>query len=615
MPLNATYSGSVPSVLSRSNLSYHLYRLVNRPERILGFIFLAVLGFLVLTPLFEIVKDALSYQAYDRSYRPDAEVGAFTLFHFERVFTGPLSKALFLKPLLNSVAIGVCVTVIGVSIGTLLAWLLVRTDIRFKGVFGTLVVVPYMMPSWVLALAWLTLFKNDRIGGAEGMVAYFFGVQPPNWLSYGFVPIVICLALHYYAYGYLLMSGALATVDSELEEAGSVCGMSPRKRMWRITIPLLLPALGSAVVLTFIRILGTFGTPAILGLPVRFFTFSTQIYASLNARNNGDAYVLALVLIVMAISFIWINSRVIGIRKSFVTLTGKGFRQRRIKLGAWLWPVTIGVGAFLAMTVFLPLLILLWDSLLFTPGDYSFNNMTTHYWIGIDIEGDDAYGEPGILHNDGILTALWNSIKLGFSAAIFNGVIGLLVGYAVVRGRGTLIARWLEGIAFAPYIFPSIAFGAIYIGMFSTSWGPIPALYGTFAILVLITVVKNLPFTSRTGIAAMLQIDKSLEETARVQGIGWVRRMIKIIVPMSTSGLIAGMLLTFITAMRELSLIILLLSPANMVLTGLIFNYQEQDLTQHSGAVTLVLVMIIVGVNVLVRVLTGGAGLSGLRNA
>ena len=614
MPLNATYSESKPSVLSRSNLSYHLYRLINRPERILGFIFLAVLGFLVLVPLFEIIHDSLVYQSYDLAYRPEAEVGAFTLFHLERVFTGPLSESLFIKPLLNSVAIGVCVTILGVSVGTALAWLLVRTDIRFKGVFGALVVVPYMMPSWVLALAWLSLFKNDRIGGAEGMFTSFFGVQPPDWVSYGFFPIVICLALHYYAYGYLLMSGALATVDSELEEAGAICGMNRRQRLWRITIPLLLPALGSAIVLTFIRILGTFGTPALLGLPVRFYTFSTQIYASLNARNSGDAYVLALVLIVMAITFIWINSRVIGVRKSFVTLTGKGFRQREIGLGAWRWPATIAVGAFLALTVLLPLLILLWESLIITPGEYSLEGLTAHFWVG-ESDIDIAYGEPGIAHSPGILTALWNSIKLATLAALCNGMLGLMVGYAAVRGRGTLLSKWLEGVAFAPYIFPSIALGAIYIGMFSTSWGPLPALYGTFTILVLITVVKNLPFTSRTGIAAMLQIDKSLEETARVQGIGWFRRMAKIIIPMSTSGLISGMLLTFITAMRELSLIILLLSPSNMVLTGLIFNYNEQDMTQHSGAVTLLLVMIIVGVNVLVRVLSGGAGLSGLRNA
>jgi len=610
LPQTAT---AKPPMFSGRNLYYQYYRIRNRPELILGVICLAVLAVLVLIPLFEIIHDSLTYQSYDKAYRPDAEVGAFTLFHLERIFTGPLSHALLIKPLMNSIGIGICVTVLGVGVGTGLAWLLVRTNIHGKGVFGAMVVIPYMMPSWVLALAWLSLFKNDRIGGTEGMFTSLFGVQPPDWVSYGFFPIVICLSLHYYAYGYLLMSGALASVDSELEEAGAICGMNRRQRLWRITLPLLMPALGSAIVLTFIRILGTFGTPALLGLPVRFFTFSTQIYASLNARNNGDAYVLALVLIVMAISFIWINNRIIGVRKSFVTLTGKGFRQNEIGLGAWRWPATILVAIFIVISVVLPMLILLWESLIFTPGEYSLEGLTSHFWLGKG-DPDIAYGEPGIVHSTGILTALWNSCKLGVTAAVLNGMMGLLIGYAAVRGRGSLLSRWLEGVTIAPYIFPSIALGAIYIGMFSTPFGPIPALYGTFTILVLITVVKNLPFTSRTGIAAMMQIDKSLEETARVQGIGWFRRMAQIIIPMSTSGLISGMLLTFITAMRELSLIILLISPTNMVLTGLIFNYNEQDMTQHSGAVTLLLVMIIIGVNLLVRVLSGGKGLSGLKS-
>src|SRR5690606_19208868 len=271
-------------------------------------------------------------------------------------------------------------------------------------------------------------------------------------------------------------------------------------------------------------ILGTFGTPALLGLPVRFFTFSTQIYTSINARNNGDAYVLALVLIVIAISFIWINSRIIGVRKSFVTMTGKGFRKREVKLGRWRPVVILAVWLFVLAAVFLPLSVLLLESLILRAGDYGLGNLTSHFWIG-DRDVAIAYGEAGVLRNEGILKALWNSLRLSLSAALCTGVLGLLVGYAVVRGRGTRLSRALEGIAFAPYIFPSIALGAIYIGMFSTPYGPIPALYGTFAILVLITVVKNLPFTSRTGIAAMLQIDKSLEEAARVQGIGWLGRM------------------------------------------------------------------------------------------
>ena len=596
----------------KSDLSFALHRIANHPERILTAMFVVVLAFLVINPLIEIIHDSLVYQSYDLAYFPDAKEGEFTLFHMTRVFTGRLSNSLFYRPFVNSLMIAAGVTALSLFIGTLLAWLLVRTDLHFRPAFTALAVVPYMMPSWILALAWLTLFKNDRVGGAEGMFTFFLGIQTPNWLAYGMFPIIICLALHYYAYAFLLMSGALMTVDSELEEAGAICGLSRFRRLAKITFPLLLPALGSAVVLTFIRILGTFGTPALLGLPVQFYTISTRIYASLNARNMGDGFVLALVLVVMAIIFIYVNSRILGVRKSFVTLTGKGFRQRPIPLGAWRVPLTAVVALFMAVTVFMPLLILAWETFMLDPGDYSVENYTTHFWVG-ESDYELASGEEGIFHNDNILSSLWNSIKLAVSAALFNGLLGILIGYAIVRGRGTRLSKLLEGMAFAPYIFPSIALGAIYLGMFSTDFGPIPALYGTFALLVIITTVKNLPFSSRTGISAMLQIDKSLEETARVQGIGWFRRMWKIIIPMSTSGLMAGMLLTFITAMRELSLIILLVTPSTMVMTTVIFAYQEQDATQHANGVTLILVLIIIFANILVRRLFGSSSIFGLR--
>ena len=610
--LKASMQSGKPAFWSWRGLSYQVYRLKNRPELVIGVLALGFLSFVVLVPLLQIIQDALTFQSYDLAYEPDGVVGSFTLFHLDRVFNQPISAALFYKPLINSLIMGFAVTVIALIVGFSLAWLMVRTNVHFKGVFGAMLVFPYMMPSWVMAIAWLSLFKNDRIGGSEGLLTYMTGVQVPDWVAYGIVPIVITLAMHYYAYAYLLISGALATVDSELEEAGATSGMGKWKRIWVITMPLLMPAIGSAIVLTFIRILGTFGTPALLGLPVRFFTFSTQIYASINARNQGDAFVLALVLIILAISFIWINSRIIGVRKSYVTMTGKGFRKSESDLGKMRWPLTILVILFLCITVALPLILLLWESLTLIPGDYSLANLTTYFWNG---QGNVnlAYGEPGIIHNKGILEALFNSIKLGFAAALFNGVLGLLVGYAVVRGRGARLSKWLESIAFAPYIFPSIALGAIYIGMFSTSIGPVPALYGTFTILVLITVIKNLPFTSRTGIAAILQIHQSLEEAARVQGIGWFRRMFRIIIPLSMSGLVAGMLLTFITAMRELSLIILLISPGNMVLTGLIFSYQEQDMAQHSSAVTLMLVLLIIIISVIVRLITRKAGVGRLN--
>ncbi len=155
--------------------------------------------------------------------------------------------------------------------------------------------------------------------------------------------------------------------------------------------------------------------------------------------------------------------------------------------------------------------------------------------------------------------------------------------------------------AFLPYIFRAVAFGAIYIGMFSKPVGPIPALYGTFALLVLIAAVKNLPYTSRTGIAAILQIDKSLEESARVQGIGWFGRIRRIIAPLAASGLVSGMLLSFIGTMRELSLIILLVTPSTAVLASVIYTYQTDDVPQLIGAATLLLVGLVVGCNLLFR--------------
>ena len=124
----------------------------------------------------------------------------------------------------------------------------------------------------------------------------------------------------------------------------------------------------------------------------------------------------------------------------------------------------------------------------------------------------------------------------------------------------------------------------------------------------MITVVKNLPFTSSTGIAVRLQIDQSIEETARVQGIGWIKRMVKIVIAMSFSGLVSGMLLTFITAVRELSLITLLISPTNMVLTDLLFNYNEQDMAQRAGAMTLLLTLMIISESILPRIVSGGFG-------
>ncbi len=581
-----------------------------RPESLVSLILSLVLVMLVLYPLTEVIKEAFTFQDYDQGLADEVQIGTWTIFHVKRIFFGEMSWALFYKPFGNSLIVAFSVTILALTTGGGLAWIVVRTNIPFRNFLNTLVVTPYMMPSWVLALAWISFFKNDRIAGAEGIFAYFFEVQPPDWIAYGLFPIIVTLSLHYYVYSYLLISGALTSVDTSLEEAGACIGLSRWRQFRVITAPLLLPALGSAIVMTFIRVIGTFGTPALLGLPVRFFTLPTQIYTSLTSRNLGDGFMLALVLVLLSALFIFINSRMIGVRKSFVTMSGKGFRRNEITLGNWKWPLFILIGFFLFAVVVLPIGLLFWESIILEPGIYSLDNLTSHYWFG-DNSKTFIDGELGVFMNDHIIKSIWNSLKLAFITSVFCGLIGVLVGYAVVRTRGTFSSRSLEAMAFTPYIFPAVALSAIYLGMFARPIGFIPALYGTFVLIVLISVVKALPFTSRTGISAMLQIDKSLEEAARVIGLGWFKRMWRIILPMAASGMISGMLLTYITVMRELSLIILLVTPSTEVLTTLIYEYQSQDLSQHAGATTIVLVILIVSIHILIRLITRGSQIKG----
>jgi iron(III) transport system permease protein len=572
---------------------------LRQPQVILGLLLLVVLAGLVIVPFLQLVHDTAVWQEADRRMSRSAEPGAWTLFHYVRVFASPLSVNIFYRPLLHSLATSLAISMTAMLLGGLMAWLVVRTDMPFKKTIAVFAVVPYVLPSYTLALAWLDFFKNERIGGAAGICAWLFGVTVPDWLAYGFIPIVVTLSLHYYPFTYLLVSGALVSLDSNLEESGEVLGASRLKILRRITFPLMLPALISAFILTFSRAVGTFGTPYFLGAPVRFFTLATTIYTSIVNRTPAVAYIGALVLILISMVIIYLNQKVIG-EKSFVTIAGKGLRRRLTPLGPWRWPAFAAMAGLIALAVFVPLLLLLWQTLMLYPNDYSLGNLTLHYWIGVSQEAL-AEGESGILRNAQILGAAWNSIRLAVIVALITGLMGILIGYAVVKGRKTKLATLLEQGSFLPYLIPSIAFGAIYLALFSRSIGPLPPLYGTFFLLVLVCVAKNLPFSARSGIASMMQVAGELEEAALMAGAKWLTRFRRIILPLTLAGSLSGFILAFISTMRELSLIILLITPETRTLTTMTFRYVEQGYSQFADAIILLIVILVVGGEFLAR--------------
>ncbi len=574
-------------------LTYRIKQLGRQPEKIWGIIFLLLLIGLVIVPLLFIIVNSFLFDASAPRMVHGAREGQFTLFYWFRVLFGRLSQSIFLKPGVHSLSIAFGMTAISLILGSLLAYIVVRTDIPLKRFFSIVLIIPYISPSWTIALAWLMVFKSKRFGGAPGLLNYFFGIDIPEWVAYGYLPIVITLGIHYIPYTFILMRGVLANIDSRLEESAEILGAGRLEVLRKVTLPLALPALGSAFILTFSKGLGEFATQAFLGLPIRYYTLSTRVYSALHNQLFGEGYVLSLMLIIVTVLMVWTNQSLIGTRKRFVTLEGKGTLRRAHSLKRWRVPVTTLMLVFVVIFVFGPLLLLGWQTLMRYDGRYGLDNITLHYWIG-SADPALAEGQPGIFHNPYILNALKNSVALAGITAVLSGIVGILIGYTVVRNRKYRFSRCLQGISFIPYMIPGIAFSGIFLTMFARSWGPFPALYGTFALLVLTCTVKYLPFSTSSGISAMHQIDPSLEEVGVIHNINWGMRFIRIVIPLAKSGILSAMLLTFITTMRALDVVILLVTPKAPLMTSIIFRYQSQEFSQHAYAVLLVIVFIVV---------------------
>lgn len=552
--------------------------------------------YLIIIPLYRMVITTVTFQDKDIITHPDAIVGQFTLIHWARMLTSKISKIMLYAPLRHSLVVSAGATAIAMALGCLMAWFVIRTDMPGRKIINTLAIVPYMMPSWTISMAWTVLFKNRTIGGGLGLIEFLLGKGPPDWIAYGPIPIMISSGLHYYTFFFLFVSAALMSIDSNLEEAGAISGASRWRILRKITFPLVLPALLSGFIMTFSRVMGTFGGPNILGVPVRYYTLSTMIRADMKIGDTADGFVLAIMLIALAMITVFLNQKAVGTKKSFETIGGRGLVINKVKLKKWKIPLTTTVVITELIIAVLPAGILLWNTFMKQSGDYSLSNLSLVHWIGkSDPLIDD--GLPGIFRNPAIIKGAWNSIKLAFSAAFFSALLGVALGYAIVKGRGTKLSRLVEQLAFVPYVIPGIAFGAVYISMFAKPVGPIPPLYGTFALLVVVSVAKNLPFSSRTGVSAMMQVGKELEEAAAIAGANAWLRFKRIIFPLTRGGFISGLLLTFITTMRELSLIILLVTPATQVLASMTMRYTENGSEQKADAVIILLIALILGGN------------------
>ena len=578
----------------------------SKPANIILVSFCLVLCVLTLYPLILLMVETITVHAGKEARATKLGAGELTLYSLGKIFAeskNSYSQLTFYEPLLNTLAVAITASLIAILFGGGVAWLITRTNLKFKKFISTVFVFPYIMPAWTLATFWQTFFKNVNVGTgtSNGIMAAVFGVFMPEWFVYGYFPISLVLGLHYAPFAYILIGGILRNMDANLEEAATIL-KTPRWRvMLRITLPIVKPALLSTLLLVFASSMSAYSVPVFLGSPVRYYVLSTKMMSLIN-NYPGQGYIIAAVMIIFGVSILAVNQRITGSRKSYTTVTGKSSQISLVNLRKLNVPIALILTVVMVMVAVVPLITFALESVIIKAGDYSLSNMTLDFWIGRNLDYLDQGDSTGILLSAKVLKALGFSLLLAVTCSVVAGTSGVLVGYGIVKRRGSKLATAVSNLSFFPYLMPSLAFGAIYLAMSSR----IPFLQG-FAVLALIGSVKYLPFASRSGVNAMLQLSGEIEEAAVIVGVPWYKRMLKILFPIQKSSFLSGYLLPMVSCMRELSLFVLLVPTSNTLLTTMLMQYSEKGWAQFGNAINLLIIVVVLIVNFTVNKLTGAS--------
>lgn len=587
----------------------------SKPQNVILLLFGVVLTFTTIAPVAAIVKDTFAIHPGTIDAYLTGKAEGYSVVNYMDLFTSKQAVANLWRPLLNTLFLAVLTCVISILYGGIFAFLVTRTNLRFKKYLSSIFIFPYIMPQWTLAVVWQNLFQSNRVvGTSDGLLASLLGFYAPGWWCQGLVPSAIVLGLHYAPFAYILIGGIFRNMDSNLEEAATILNTPRWKTMLRVTLPMIKPAILSTILLVFGSAMGSYPVPHYMGLT----TLSTK-YISLNSKYTGEASILAIVMMVFGVAILAVNQMSLKSRKNYTTVTGKSGQLTKIdlgKIGRTMIAVILVVLTF--FTSIFPILSFAFETFLPNPGDYSFlytgnlSNLTTKWWITREnITENGMYGQQGIFFNSTIWHAFAGTLLVSLCCALIAGTIGMLIGYAVSKNRRSKWAGFVNSMAFLPYLMPSIAVGAAFFILFSNEH---VNLFNTYALLIIVGAVKYIPFASRSALNSMLQLSGEIEEAAIIQDLPWHKRMLRIVIPIQKSAIISGYMLPFMTCLRELSLFLLLCTQGFILATTLDY-FDEMGLYAFSSAINLILIVTILLFNTLVNKLTGASLDEGIGNS
>ena len=577
-----------------------------KPQNVILLLFGIVLTFTTVAPVVAIVQDTFKIHPGTIDAHLTGKAAGASIVNYTDLFTSKLVQKNLWSPLMNTVWLAILTCTISIVFGGLFAFLITRTNMKCKKYLSSIFIFPYIMPQWTLAVVWQNLFNSNAVtGNANGLLATLFGFEAPIWWCKGLLPSAIVLGLHYAPFAYIMIGGIFRNMDANLEEAATILDTPKWKIMTRITLPMVKPAIFSTILLVFGSAMGSYPVPHYLG----FTTLSTK-YVSMNSKYTGEASILAIIMMIFGILILGMNQMSLKSRKSYTTVTGKSGQISKINLGkAGKYVIGIVLVVLTFFTSIFPIVSFAFETFLPNPGDYSFlytgnfANLTTNWWITRGNDAGALYGQQGILFNDMIRKALKGTLLVAFACAFIAGTIGTLIGYAVSKNRRNKWANYVNNMAFLPYLMPSLAVGAALFVLFSNDK---INLFNTYTLLIIAGVIKYIPFASRSALNSMLQLSGEIEEAAIIQDTPWIRRMVRIIIPIQKSSIINGFMLPFMTCLRELSLFLLLCTQGFILSTTLDY-FDEMGLYAFSSAINLILIVLILFFNTLVNKLTGAS--------
>ncbi len=478
-------------------------------------------------------------------------------------------------------------TLLAVFIGLTFSWVVVRTDTPGKKFIAAASMIPLFVPPLVGAVAWSILASPKS--GLLNTILNWIGI---SWRfnAYSMIGLIVIFGIYYAPYVYMFTASALRNMDPSLEEAAEISGASAFSTLFSVTFPLIMPAIVSGMLLSFIVMLGIYGVPAVLGAPSNISVLTTYIFKLTNWSPPLYNTAASVAIILMAVTglLVFLQQKVLTGR-SYTTVAGKAFRPRTLNLGPWRWLTFLLGLIYLLVVVILPMLALIvaaFRKFMFIRDVASLFDMRQYSLMHF----------YSIFDNPLTLRSIYNAVEVGIITAIVGGALAFAIGYTIHRTNVTG-RRTIDLISTLPVAIPGLVVGVAYLW----AWIGIPGgLYGTIWILALAFIARFMPDTVKSLSTSFLQIHRELEEAAWVCGKGTLATIGTIVLPLARPGVIASMTLLFVLSIRELGSSLFLYTSNTMVMSVLLLDYYEGGNVGKTAAFSLVQ-------TILLGVLIGGA--------